>query len=138
MVTFFAHDLQDMEYRNKHKLELQSQPADRDALQFLLFTNNNNNTTMTTTTTTTTNPHERQQQHEQQQQLQLQQHEQLQIIARNVSMIENVHIDKQKGRLPNAYYGTFVDLYLAIYATLYDIWYWLLCHVCNQNIWYNM
>jgi hypothetical protein len=29
---------------------------------------------------------------------------------------ENAHIDKQKGRVPAAYYGTFLDLYLAIHA----------------------
>lgn len=29
---------------------------------------------------------------------------------------ENVHIDKQKGRIPSSYYGTFLDLFLAINA----------------------
>lgn len=39
------------------------------------------------------------------------------IVARkDVSFMENAHIDKQKGRDAPAYYGTFVDLFLAIYA----------------------
>lgn len=37
------------------------------------------------------------------------------IVAREVSL-ENAHIDKQKGREPKAYYGTFVDLLLAANA----------------------
>lgn len=37
------------------------------------------------------------------------------IVAREVSL-ENVHIDKQKGRSAEAYYGTFVDLLLAANA----------------------
>jgi hypothetical protein len=37
------------------------------------------------------------------------------IIARDVTL-ENAHIDRQKGREAPAYYATFVDLYLAIYA----------------------
>lgn len=37
------------------------------------------------------------------------------IVAREVDM-ENAHIDRQKGRAPPAYYGTFVDLFLAINA----------------------
>jgi hypothetical protein len=37
------------------------------------------------------------------------------IVAREVSY-ENVHIDKQKGRSPPEYYGTFVDLLLAANA----------------------
>lgn len=37
------------------------------------------------------------------------------VIARDVNM-ENAHIDRQKGRAPPAYYGTFVDLFLAINA----------------------
>ena len=37
------------------------------------------------------------------------------VVARDVNL-ENTHIDRQKGRLPPAYYGTFVDLYLAINA----------------------
>ena len=41
----------------------------------------------------------------------------LNIISRkDVNIYENVHIDKQKGRTPIEYYGTFIDLYLAIYA----------------------
>ena len=41
----------------------------------------------------------------------------LNIVARkDVATIETVHIDKQKGREPSAYYGTFIDLYLAIRA----------------------
>jgi hypothetical protein len=39
------------------------------------------------------------------------------IVARSdVSFMDNVHIDKQKGRDPPAYYATFVDLFIAIYA----------------------
>jgi len=37
------------------------------------------------------------------------------LIARDVDL-ENAHIDRQKGRAPPAYYGTFVDLFLAINA----------------------
>lgn len=37
------------------------------------------------------------------------------VVARDVDL-ENTHIDKQKGRAPPAYYGTFVDLFLAINA----------------------
>lgn len=37
------------------------------------------------------------------------------VVAREVDL-ENTHIDKQKGRAPPAYYGTFVDLFLAINA----------------------
>ncbi|CAB9498867.1 expressed unknown protein [Seminavis robusta] len=37
------------------------------------------------------------------------------VVARNVDL-ENTHIDRQKGRAPPAYYGTFVDLFLAINA----------------------
>jgi hypothetical protein len=41
----------------------------------------------------------------------------LNIVARNdTSSLENVHIDKQKGRHPSAYYGTFIDLFLAMNA----------------------
>ena len=36
-------------------------------------------------------------------------------MSRDVG-IENAHIDRQKGRAPAAYYGTFVDLFLAINA----------------------
>lgn len=38
-----------------------------------------------------------------------------QIVARNQN-IKNAHIDKNKGRPPEAYYATFVDLYLGINA----------------------
>ena len=37
------------------------------------------------------------------------------IVARDVSE-ENAHIDRQKGRSPPAYYGTFVDLLVAMHA----------------------
>lgn len=37
------------------------------------------------------------------------------VIARDTIM-ENTHIDRQKGRAPEAYFGTFVDLLLAINA----------------------
>lgn len=37
------------------------------------------------------------------------------VVAREVTM-ENAHIDKQKGRPPEAYYGTFIDLMLAVNA----------------------
>lgn len=37
------------------------------------------------------------------------------IVARNTT-IENPHIDRQKGRPPDAYYPTFVDLYIAMKA----------------------
>jgi hypothetical protein len=37
------------------------------------------------------------------------------VVARDVNM-ENAHIDRQKGRAPEAYFGTFVDLLLAINA----------------------
>ena len=37
------------------------------------------------------------------------------IVARDVST-ENVHIDRQKGRPPSHYYGTFIDLLLAMHA----------------------
>lgn len=37
------------------------------------------------------------------------------VIARDTTM-ENAHIDRQKGRAPEAYFGTFVDLLLAINA----------------------
>jgi hypothetical protein len=37
------------------------------------------------------------------------------IVARDVDM-ENTHLDRQKGRAPPHYYGTFVDLFLAINA----------------------
>jgi hypothetical protein len=49
----------------------------------------------------------------------------LSIVSRDVTM-ENAHIDRQKGRDPPAYYGTFVDLYLAIHAkcVVYGIGYY--------------
>jgi len=37
------------------------------------------------------------------------------VVAREVSK-ENAHIDRQKGRAPEAYFGTFVDLLLAVNA----------------------
>jgi hypothetical protein len=37
------------------------------------------------------------------------------VVARDVDL-ENTHIDRQKGRAPPAYYGTFLDLFLAINA----------------------
>lgn len=37
------------------------------------------------------------------------------IVARNVSL-ENAHLDKQMGREREAYYGTFLDLFLAMNA----------------------
>ncbi|GKY91959.1 hypothetical protein MPSEU_000167500 [Mayamaea pseudoterrestris] len=37
------------------------------------------------------------------------------VVARNVQL-ENAHIDRQKGRDAPSYYGTFIDLYLAMYA----------------------
>lgn len=37
------------------------------------------------------------------------------VVARD-ALLENTHIDRQKGRAPSAYYGTFVDLFLAINA----------------------
>lgn len=41
----------------------------------------------------------------------------LNIISRkDVDLYENVHMDKQKGCTPIEYYGTFIDLYVAIYA----------------------
>jgi hypothetical protein len=47
------------------------------------------------------------------------------IVARDVTL-ENAHIDRQKGREPAAYYGTFIDLYLAIQAkcVVYGIGYY--------------
>jgi hypothetical protein len=39
----------------------------------------------------------------------------IRLVAREVSM-ENAHIDRQKGRDPPAYYGTFVDFLLAVNA----------------------
>jgi hypothetical protein len=39
----------------------------------------------------------------------------MRVVARNVTL-ENVHIDKQKGREPSAYYGVFVDFMLAFHA----------------------
>ena len=47
------------------------------------------------------------------------------IVARNVT-IENAHIDKQKGRPAEAYYATFVDLYIAMKArcVVYGIGYY--------------
>ena len=37
------------------------------------------------------------------------------VVARDQD-IKNAHIDKNKGRPPEEYYGTFVDLYLGINA----------------------
>ena len=45
----------------------------------------------------------------------LQEIESSHVVARDVDL-ENAHIDRQKGRAPPAYYGTFVDLFLAINA----------------------
>jgi len=47
------------------------------------------------------------------------------IRARNVTL-ENAHIDRQKGRDPSAYYGTFVDLYITMQAqcVVYGIGYY--------------
>jgi hypothetical protein len=47
------------------------------------------------------------------------------IVARDMTL-ENAHIDRQKGREPAAYYGTFVDLYLAMQAkcVVYGIGYY--------------
>ncbi|KAG7369049.1 hypothetical protein IV203_031792 [Nitzschia inconspicua] len=47
------------------------------------------------------------------------------IVARDVTL-ENAHIDRQKGRDPPAYFGTFVDLYLALQArcVVYGIGYY--------------
>lgn len=47
------------------------------------------------------------------------------VVARDVTL-ENVHIDKQKGRPPESYYGTFVDLYIAMKANcvVYGIGYY--------------
>mmetsp|Transcript_54109 Transcript_54109/g.60410 ORF Transcript_54109/g.60410 Transcript_54109/m.60410 type:complete len:724 (-) Transcript_54109:9-2180(-) len=47
------------------------------------------------------------------------------VRARNVT-IENAHIDRQKGRPPPAYYGTFIDLYITMNANcvVYGIGYY--------------
>jgi hypothetical protein len=47
------------------------------------------------------------------------------IVARDMTL-ENAHIDRQKGREPAAYYGTFIDLYLAMQAkcVVYGIGYY--------------
>jgi hypothetical protein len=47
------------------------------------------------------------------------------IVSRDVS-IENAHIDRQKGRPAEAYYGTFLDLLIAIHAkcVIYGIGYY--------------
>jgi hypothetical protein len=47
------------------------------------------------------------------------------IVARD-STVENAHLDRQKGRDPPAYYGTFIDLLLAIHAhcVVYGIGYY--------------
>jgi hypothetical protein len=47
------------------------------------------------------------------------------VVSRDVSQ-ENAHIDRQKGRPPSAYYGTFLDLLLAIHAdcVIYGIGYY--------------
>jgi hypothetical protein len=47
------------------------------------------------------------------------------IVARDVTL-ENAHIDRQKGREPPAYFGTFIDLYLAMQAkcVVYGIGYY--------------
>jgi len=47
------------------------------------------------------------------------------VVARNTT-IENPHIDRQKGRPPDAYYPTFVDLYIAMKAkcVVYGIGYY--------------
>mmetsp|Transcript_30847 Transcript_30847/g.34502 ORF Transcript_30847/g.34502 Transcript_30847/m.34502 type:complete len:221 (-) Transcript_30847:8-670(-) len=47
------------------------------------------------------------------------------VRARNVT-IENAHIDRQKGRQPPAYYGTFIDLYITMNANcvVYGIGYY--------------
>jgi hypothetical protein len=47
------------------------------------------------------------------------------IVARDVTL-ENAHIDRQKGRDPPAYFGTFIDLYVAMQAkcVVYGIGYY--------------
>lgn len=47
------------------------------------------------------------------------------VVARDATM-ENAHIDRQKGRPPESYYGTFVDLYIAMKAkcVIYGIGYY--------------
>jgi hypothetical protein len=47
------------------------------------------------------------------------------VVSRDVSE-ENAHIDRQKGRAPSAYYGTFLDLLLAVHAqcVIYGIGYY--------------
>ena len=47
------------------------------------------------------------------------------MVARNVTL-ENAHIDRQKGRAAPDYYGTFVDLYVAMQArcVVYGIGYY--------------
>jgi len=45
----------------------------------------------------------------------LKQVQSLRVVSRS-SETENAHIDRQKGRPPEAYYGTFVDLWIAIQA----------------------
>ena len=38
------------------------------------------------------------------------------LLMRNISQVENAHLDRQKGRPPAAYFGTIVDFYLALKA----------------------
>ncbi|KAL7577414.1 hypothetical protein ACA910_004704 [Epithemia clementina (nom. ined.)] len=92
LVTYFAQQLQDPQYLAHHAQDFETQPADRAALAWMQSHYNHHNATQPSTTPPI-------------------------LVARNVSTTENVHLDRQKGRPPEAYFGTFVDLYLARQAT---------------------